>query len=231
MTKKLLSILPTRARPARLRAALETFLATRTFAELVVVYDDDDPQTAEVAASWPVLSPVTFEVGPRQGLAQTFNRVCLAKCHSYDVLGLTADDVLFRTAGWDQRFYETLEPHSFAGVVYGNDLIQGRKLCTHPYFGAIIPRVMGWIVAPTQRHLYVDNVLMAVGGLLGCLTYLDDVVTEHQHCSVYPHFHDLSYALSNSETTYRHDRAAFHSWLESTLPDGVRRVLHALAFK
>lgn len=228
MTKKLLSILPTRGRPARLKLALETFMETRTFADMVVVYDDDDTMTASLAASWPA-GPVRFEAGPRLGLAQTFNRTCLANCHEYDVLGLTADDVLFRTAAWDHRFYQALAPRKFAGVVYGNDLIQGGRLCTHPYFGAVLPRVLGRIVAPGQRHLFMDNLIMAMGHMLGHLVYLGEVITEHQHCSVYPKFYDDSYAATNSEDNYAHDRAAFRAWLKSTLKDDIQRVLTAVA--
>lgn len=161
------------------------------------------------------------------GMGQTFNWAAVKHCREYEVLGLTADDVIFRTHAWDHRFHDALEPHRFAGVVYGNDLVKAEGLCTHPFFGSIIPQTLGRILPPEQRHLYIDNNFMEIGKWLKCRIYLEDVVTEHEHFSVKPEFVDDSYLHTNSDEMFSNDYKVHRNWVDTTLIGDMKKVRQA----
>lgn len=220
--------MPTRGRPKRAIESIKSFLDTRLYARLEVCLDCDDSTIAEVLKFIePFENCIQYRVSQRTNMAQTFNSACMAACENYDVLGLTADDIIYQTVGWDRQFYEALRPFKFAGVAYGRDGIKDEGLCTHPYFGSVIPRTIGRVLPKEQRHLYIDNNFMAIGDMLGCRKYLPHVFTEHRHFTVHPQFTDRLYLQSNSDETFKHDFQVHRKWVDGTLRCEMDKVLSA----
>lgn len=227
---KMLQVLMSRERPKRLASALRSFINTRTFAEVLVILDGDDPTIQESAYEVSSIAEehqgvVHLEVSPEaEGLAKGFNRVCCAKAPAYDVLGLAADDLEFKTNGWDKIFYDDLAAVNFFGVVYGDDKIQGQRLPTHPCFGSVIPKAIGRVCAPGLRHLYIDSGLASIGKALGHLSYIPEVVIEHLHYSVHPEFADQGYHQRNTKEMYRHDMREHRRWEREQLAHDVETI-------
>ena len=131
MSPRISVLCPTRGRPGsvfRLADSMAQTAAGET--ELVLYADDDAPDSVSPAvASRPWVTVVT---GSRIVMSDMWNR-CLDKA-SADIVMQCADDIVFRTPGWDDQVCA-----AFAGypdriaLVYGNDLIHGKALATHSF--------------------------------------------------------------------------------------------------
>lgn len=173
-------LLPTRDRPANLTRLLDSALETAaTEVEFVVYLDDDDPSAD---ASLDVLHRfgATVVRGPRVVLSETWNR-CYDRAR-FDVVMQCGDDIVFRTAHWDERVHEALArfPDRLA-FVHGNDGIQYDRIGTHGFLHRRWVEAVGYFLPPYFSSDYNDLWLTEVADALGRRVYLDDVVTEHMH--------------------------------------------------
>src|SRR5215472_12410251 len=90
---------PTRRRPANLRRLYDSIQATATRdypIELFCYVDEDDEQTIAEAN---LIPGVRYEIGPRLLLGDYWN--ALAAKATYEIVMMSADDMVFRTPGWD----------------------------------------------------------------------------------------------------------------------------------
>jgi hypothetical protein len=182
--------------------------------------DDDDPQLDGYRAA----VPTHLYVGPRIGLSASINEMALAWVDQADVIGFMGDDHRPRTLHWDVRVMEQIEREPL-GVVYGNDLLQGRNLATQVFMGAELVRRLGFFNPPQMRHMYLDNFWMTLGTNLGTLTYLDDVIIEHMHPLAGKAEWDQGYREVNSEKQYAEDKAAFETYCRDHLLNDLMRVV------
>jgi hypothetical protein len=65
--------------------------------------------------------------------------------------------------------------------------------------------------------LYIDNFWLALGKRIG-ISYLEDVIIEHEHPAAGKGEDDEDYATVNSHAMYEHDRRVFETWLNSDGP-------------
>jgi hypothetical protein len=133
------------------------------------------------------------------------------------------DDHRPRTRGWDTAYMQELGRLG-TGLVYGNDLIQGQALPTQVAMTSDIVLATGHMVPPGIVHLWIDNAWLAIGNALGAITYLPDVVVEHQHPIAGKAAWDAGYAECNTDALMDADRAVFEQWQAETLPDWVRQI-------
>ena len=211
--RPMLSILVSRGRVKRLMRAVESWLETRTMADMVVVLDEDDPEAGSAISALSEYR-VRVERRPRVGFAQAFDQACRRHSRGYDVIGMAANDLVFCTRGWDKRFYDELLHRNFMGVVYGRDGRWDKDLATHPYIGSRLFEAAGTIVTPEQRHLWVDNNLMELGKRTN-LIYIDDVLIRHDHYGVMPNLTDDAYLACNSRENYDHDRECHERYAQT----------------
>lgn len=214
--ERLALIVPTRGRPKNIEALAEALKQSETLhTDLILVCDDDDRELENYKRLLPNLA-CSFFVFPREakGMAAPLNRAARDLMSSYKYLGFMGDDHRPRTKNWDLMFINILDELG-TGLVYGNDLHQGKALPTAIAMTSDIAYALNGMVPPNMIHLYLDNFWLTLGNDLDKIVYLPDVVIEHCH----PYFGkapmDQGYKDVNDPTVYSADRAAFENYIAS----------------
>lgn len=201
-------LVPSRGRPhnlTRLHAAVE---ATCTGAyTLYVRLDDDDP------AVYPRIPGVDYTTGPRVFFAASANELAgRAAADGATHLAVFGDDVLPETHGWDTKLITAL--NSQIGVAYGSDGLEhkhGPDLPTHVIVPTEMYTRLGWVVLPTLRHLFADNVWRELGRATR-FEYLPGVKLSHLHRWNKRAPDDRTYQEANDKRKRIQDRIAFETW-------------------
>jgi hypothetical protein len=237
-------IVPTRSRPEAVARVAEAWHETHAFedgAQLVIVYDADDPRAADYDAAisraqldprlpYPglILRMVEDEWRP---MVHKLDRVArlFATSHVAPHLGFAGDDHLPRTSGWVGHHLAAFEADPIS-IIYCNDGYRGEELPTQWTMSAEIVRALGRMVPAGVEHLYCDDAIRDLGKAAGCLTYLDAVLIEHMN----PYATDAEgnrkvefdqqYRRVNSSRQYATDRAAFRRWHERDLPAQAAKI-------
>jgi hypothetical protein len=221
----LLVIVPTRARPESVTRVVGAWRATGAFddgAELLFAWDGDDPRAAEYVEAfdrigWSEIHRSRFRRIPQwQPMVPKLNSVAVdyARDDEHFSLAFMGDDHLPRTKGWAAAMLTALREMG-TGIVYGNDLLQGERLCTSWAMTSDIVRALGRMVPAPVEHMYCDNSVMDLGRQAGCLRYLPDVVVEHCHPLAGKADWDVGYARVNRAEQFHRDEAAYQRWVDS----------------
>lgn len=209
-------IVPTRGRPQAVAKLAQAWVDTGADATLVFGVDDDDPCLEAYHAAVEVLHDaqhVELVVGPRLRMIGTLNRIAVDFAPHFDALGFMGDDHRPRTPGWDRRFLECLSGGT--GIVYGNDLIQGEAMATEVALTSDIVTALGYMAPPELIHLCADVVWCDWGRAIQRITYLPDVIIEHEHPVAGTGVWDEGYASVNNDTVYAADGAAYADYRDS----------------
>lgn len=233
MKKDLVVLVPTRGRPQNAARLSEGWKKTDTLnADLVFVTDGLDPELEAyrtLVEEGVIGSLVTFgpdlEGDPRPGMVRPLNRAASIYLEAYHYVGFMGDDHIPRTTGWEDRVIEALDSGE-PRVVYGDDLFQGRNLATAAFMHMRMVKAMGWMAPPALAHLYVDNFWMELGGILGGLVHLDDVIIEHLHPAAGKAGMDERYRVVNAPSIDTADRAAWQQFASD--PEGMGRAVRAI---
>jgi len=213
---------PSRNRPDSIAELIITWCQTASGrSKLLAAVDDDDPKIQDyrhVENDLAGLSEngdrVEFVYGPRLRLGGTLDALAARYAPDHFAIGFLGDDHRPRTYGWDQAFLDALGRHG-TGMVYGNDLLQGRNLPTAIAMTSNIPLALGYFAPPGCTHLFFDNAWLQIGKSLHAITYLDDVVLEHMHPLAGKADADAGYVEVNSAAMYGHDQQAYQEWIRS----------------
>ena len=181
-------VLPSRGRSERLYSLLESI--TETVSDLrgieVVVLLDSDEDESYSRRDFGGLNCNFFtgEFGRTMG---QLNQDCVSKAHG-DVICFTNDDVIFRTSGWDEVLLNkvSLEPDS-AYLMYPNDLFKGSRLCTFPIMNRKLLLENLDILPAAYLGAFMDLHIMDIFKAYhrgSRITYLEEMVCEHQHYRV-----------------------------------------------
>lgn len=207
---KLAVIVPSRGRPQAMAELLEVFDKTcRADTRIICRVDDDDP----TLDGYRQTVPYHLYVGARIGLGPSINEMADDFVNDFDVLGFMGDDHRPRTVGWDERVLWEIDNEPLA-VVYGDDLLQGRRLATQVFMSSHLVRKIGYFCPPGVQHMYLDNFWMELGKALGSLTFLEDVIIEHMHPIAKKADWDAGYAEVNSQERYNADFQAYSTFMQ-----------------
>jgi hypothetical protein len=217
----LLVIVPSRGRPESLERVAAAWDATGAFEEsagLVFAVDADDPLLPGYNAARGRLAAediYLMNCGPWQPMVTKLDRAAaLLAEEGHFALGFAGDDHRPTSLGWNRRYVDELRELG-TGIVYGNDLLQGERLCTQWAMTSDIVRALGRMVPAPVEHMYCDNAVMDLGRLAGCLRYLPDVVVEHCHPLAGKAEWDTGYARVNRAEQFHRDEAAYRRWSEA----------------
>lgn len=222
---ELLVIVPTRGRPHNAARVIDAWTATGAFerADLKFAIDADDPEREKY---WNLGGDggLTVHQSPKwQPMVHKLNLVANFSTGpygaSYRYLAFMGDDHVPRSDGWVDRYCDELAEMG-TGIVFGNDLVQGHKLCTQWAMTADIVRALGRMVPAPVEHMYCDNSIMELGLKLEIIRYLPDVRIEHAHPVAGRGAWDAGYERVNSREQYRKDHATFQEWLHG---EGFRK--------
>jgi len=184
MTAGISLLLPTRGRTRELARMLASVVETTRRPERieVVLYVDDDDETAGFTFAD---LPLVKHLGPRTSMAGMIS-ACYGLAERENVF-LLNDDVIFRTAGWDDAVCAALEEFGDGvALVYGNDLHQGRRLPTFPILPRVACELLGGPAPADYFRSHIDAHLLDVFERLrraghDRIRYLPEVVFEHLH--------------------------------------------------
>jgi hypothetical protein len=183
---KILCKLPTRGRPEKFFATLES-LTSRASGDHDIQYlvsidnDDNTMHTSKVLGKLEAMAGVDVVSAPRAGKIGSVNRDMAHALDGWDVVMQIADDFICLVDDWDVRIAEEMEAFPDGdGVVwffdgYNRDTdtlcIMGRK-----YYDRF-----GYIYNPDYRTLWADTEFTAVADLLNKLVFCDEVLFRHEH--------------------------------------------------
>lgn len=169
--------------------------------------DRDDPKMPEY-----VMNGLPFDVGDRLGYVGSLNRAARALWNDDTILGAFGDDVLFRTAGWDDRVRETLMK---PGIAYADDLIHGKNHPSAVFMSSSIASSLGWLALPATTHQWADDGWKALGQRLGILRFMEGVVIEHMHPAVGKAEDDETYRSVFDSERAKRDYEGFIDWRDN----------------
>ncbi|MGW6912606.1 hypothetical protein ACWGB8_02090 [Kitasatospora sp. NPDC054939] len=220
-------LVPTRGRPDNLWQLWMAFVETCTAdTKLVAIVDDDDPALPEYEQriDWAAGHPnLQLLVGPRLRLGGTLNAAAPVFAGQCPRIGFMGDDHRPRTNGWDACYIEALDQLG-TGMVYADDLIQGRALPTQIAMTSDLVLATGHMVPPGLVHLWIDNAWLALGQALEAITYLPDVIVEHAHPIAGRAAWDEGYAEANADARFEADRQTFEQWRDQDLVRWVQQI-------
>lgn len=177
-------ICPTRYRPDGFSAMVESaYLSADDPSQVQVVayIDDDDPRLGDYRNTDHQLV-VALIVGQRCTLSDAWNRA--AAVADGDVVMLAADDLRFRSWGWDRMVADAAAgfPDGI-GLMYGRDGHADERMATHPFVTRRWVETVGRFTAPYFAADYVDLWLHDVAKRIGRAVYLPQLLVEHMHPS------------------------------------------------
>lgn len=171
-------LVPTRRRPESFAQMAESAWEAAMFprqVEIVARSDDDDTLP-------PALGQVNI-VGRRATLSSLWND-CAVEA-SGEILMQCADDIRFRTAGWDEHVRLAFDEHPDRIVyVYGRDGIADERMATHGFMHRSWLKTVGYFTWPHFTSDYGDLWNHTIAERLGRLHYIEEVYTEHLHPAV-----------------------------------------------
>ena len=195
-------LMPTRGRAIRVLNLFENILKTAEIPsriELVIYVDEDDIPSHNL--THPMLS-ITRLVRSRKTMGEML-RACYEKSRG-DYILVIGDDNLFRTSGWDRLILDAFThfPDGIA-LVYGDDLIQGRNMCTAPAFSRKTCELLGGPCPSEYSAEFIDTHILDLFTKLRCwgydrIIYLENLVIEHMHHIVGKSEYDETYAHQNT---------------------------------
>lgn len=143
--------------------------------EVVARLDDDDESLPKYGMS--------CLVGPRTTLSSYWNE-CAGSAHG-ELLMQCADDIRFRSEGWDHYVRKAFEgyPDKIA-YVYGRDGIADERMATHGFMHRRWYEALGYFTWPEFSSDYGDLWNHTIAERLGRLHYIEEVYTEHLHPAV-----------------------------------------------
>lgn len=220
-------VIPSRGRPDAISAMAETFDETCTAdTRIVVAVDSDDPKVEDYARLRQGARPsrIAYLIEqPKGTMVTALNLAARAEAKFVFAVGFMGDDHRPRSRGWDTAYLEALSELR-TGIVYGDDLLQRRKLPTQCAMTADIVRALGYMAPPVLTHLFVDNFWLSLGEQAQCIRYLSEVVVEHLHPVAGKAAWDEGYKRVNDAGMYHRDHAAFAEYCRTTLQSDVQKV-------
>lgn len=167
---------PTYRRASRLKEMVESARATAAGEfEIVAAADDDDFETLSA------LKEMNIKVnsGPLLTKKAPWNRA--SEISSGDILMMCADDVIFKTSGWDLIIEEAFSASTDKILMaYGDDGHHGEKFSAFPIISRKWMEITGYFTHPAFPGEMTDLWLFDVAGMLGRRRYLP-FLAEHMH--------------------------------------------------
>ena len=206
-------IVPSRGRPHKVIELVAAWEETRTFANLLVAVDFDDPNVNDYRNALYDTPPwVRWMRVPTTGMNAALNYcVWTPVVRGHTIIGFMGDDHRPRTAGWDTKISASVDEGAL--IVYANDLLQGANLPTQVALDARVIKTLGHMAPPALRHLYLDNYWKTLGERTQRMSYLHDVVIEHVHPIAGKTNWDEGYERVNAGGMYAHDKAVFDAYV------------------
>lgn len=177
---------PTRGRPEAFHAMLVSAIVTANRPELVeviAVLDRDDRALADYALDLTPRGRSEFVLVGDRTMSDLWNEA--AERATGEVLMLAADDLRFRSPGWDDMVRGAFGAWpDRIGAVWGRDGNVNGERPTHPFVHRRWVNAVGYFTPSHFVADYADFWIWHVAKELDRLVFLPDVLIEHMHVSL-----------------------------------------------
>lgn len=152
--------------------------------EIIWYIDADDPDSLAMADElWRdgLRSYKIVHARYTHAMSDMWN-VCAEQAHG-EIMGMAADDLVFRNLGWDRIVAEAFErfPDRIA-FVHGRDGLQDERLATHGFLHRRWVEAVGFTAGCFSCD-YADAWIDSIARQLGRLCFVSELETEHMHPS------------------------------------------------
>jgi hypothetical protein len=220
-------LVPSRGRPENLRRLIETVHRTaHARTHVIAGVDEDDPRLKdyiELRNTVTLPSDTIHTSAQRLNLVEWTNRLARLTHGSYRYYASLGDDMIPKTPGWDAKLIGAIEEDfGGTGIAYPWDGI--RDDIPEAYvISADLPLALGWVMQPSLKHFYNDNVWADIGHGAGCIRQLRGVVIDHANVGTGRAVADQT-AYDNG-TKIAGDKAAYEVWFRDGRAADVDKVL------
>jgi hypothetical protein len=177
---------PTRGRPEQFKRMCDSARETAEYEINILAYMDND-DTGRDKYQEDVFIGKPLSLSPAYQFL--FNR------SKSDIVMMCADDIMFRTKGWDTKVKQAM-PEDLIGVVSFDDLGRPRKEDGHPFIGRKFVELVGYFTYPKLQHSCVDNWVVDIAKAVNRYVY-SDIIIEHLHPKYSKGELDTTYAMNN----------------------------------
>jgi len=196
---------------------IESFQATSTTSDLLVLIDKDDPTMEQYMKNLPswVMVRIYDRTNDKTYTTEIINRA-FEEFNNYDYYSITNDDIVYITPGWDElatplKITSWIEDN--ATKKYGADFIGNINPSTFPYVSIIdgdIARAVGWMQYPPLVHSAGDNIWYWIGRRTDILNVNEDY--HYVHKSAY--FDDGEADETFQRTNARNNKQDYYTYIE-----------------
>lgn len=205
-------ICPSRGRPERWAEMVDSVYRTASHPERVtveVMIDADDHRVADYVNNARLRCSIFVNGEGRKSAPALYD--ALAKAAGGELLIAAADDVVFRTPGWDvacDRLFAEF-PDGLA-VGYFNDG-RNRDKVEHFITSAAWVKAIGYFMFGGYEHFSADEHVGEIARLAGRLRHLPTVILEHLHFKYGKAVKDETYAEKRRDPVHLRDASLFRS--------------------
>jgi hypothetical protein len=170
-------LVPTRKRPERLRVMIDSVKRTANVMPQILCYLTPDDESY----NWADYAPTQFIVGPRLTMSDLWN--ALIPYASGDIFMLCADDVIFRTPGWDVEVEKTFQavPDKILLAFCDDGGPSGKTFSSLPFISRRWVEVVGYFTGPGFSADFSDTWPHDVAHMIGRKRFIPNVLIEHVH--------------------------------------------------
>ena len=152
--------------------------------ELVLYIDDDDKNSISKSNDLRERfgDQINATVGKRgEEIYSNLHNICCSKSRA-DIFFGCADDLIFRTTGWDSRARHHFEKIADKiAYIFPDDGHWGEELGTHGFFHRKWYEALGYLSPPVFTVDYSDNYVADISRAVGRYIYMPEVLVEHMH--------------------------------------------------
>lgn len=210
---RILLATPTRGRPDGFREMVRSARRTANQNDqlaIVARIDKDDPEHLGYNKE----RGYQVTQGKRVNLPDAWNEI--VRNNRFDILMMCADDIRFRTTGWDDEVRAVFEQWpDRIGHAYGDDGFHGENLATHSFVSKEWIDAVGYYLPTILRGDYVDTFLHVLAQNLGRKQYMPRVFIEHLHPFAGKAEMDDTYAYRHTGSGPAIQKAAWQKLLDS----------------
>lgn len=173
-------LLPTRKRPNQLEHMIKSLKEVSCkFPEICIYVDNDDRAMIDKLNYFVDNYGVVCSIGPRLIFTDYWNK-CYEKATG-DILMMAADDIVFRTSGWDVMVEEEFAKYDDKIIaVCGHDTYIGVCIPSHPILHRRWVETVGYFSPPGFAHGACDYWIDDVSKFIQRQRFLP-FITEHMH--------------------------------------------------
>tara|TARA_R110002020_G_C16318711_1_gene774588 strand:+ start:109 stop:828 length:720 start_codon:yes stop_codon:yes gene_type:complete len=232
---KIALLVPTRKRVSGVKRLLESLRETTKYSNFLKVYfyvDEDDYDSLKFLSNYvsrSKLPHVDYLIGPRIIMSDMINK--LYPMTDEFILFCGADDIVFKTPGWDEILIDAVEKvEDGIGLFYGDDLVtteHASDFATHPVLTRKWVEVLGYLSPPYFSCDYADTWLNDIASAVNRKFKLP-FINEHMHPTVGKAAYDSTYA-ENRQKFYNDDVPSLYQHHKKELEESIEKLRSYIA--